>query len=169
MGEYQVIKNVILGNNVKIYHFVNLYGCKIGDDSMIGSFVEIQKNASIGRKCKIGTHSFICEGVTIGDNVFIGHHVVFINDKYPVTQIDGKITQDGDWAPISTQVQDGASIGSGVTIMCGVKIGKEAVIGAGSVVTKDVEAFAVIAGNPARPLKNSKAQENKKLLGKTNL
>ena len=165
MGEHQIIKNVKFGQNVRVFHFVNLYGCEIQDETTVGSFVEIQKNALIGKRCKIGSHSFICEGVTIQDDVFIGHHVVFINDKYPITQIEGKVTTDGDWRPVATHVERGASIGSGATILCGIRIGEEAIVGAGSVVTHDVPAGAVVAGNPAKLLPNSPAQQLKYKLG----
>lgn len=149
-----MIKDVKLGTNVKIFGFVNLYGCSIGDNTKIGSFVEIQKNATIGKNCKISTHTFICEGVTIEDNVFIGHNVTFINDKYPrSTNPGGNLQTEDDWKVIPTFVKKGASIGSSATIMCGVTIGENAIVGAGSVVTKDVPADAVCAGVPARILK----------------
>src|SRR2546425_7034992 len=141
-GQFCVIAtDVKLGCDVVIHHFVNLYGCQIGDGSKIGSFVEIQKNARIGRNCKISTHSFICEGVTIEDEVFIGHGVTFINDKVPrATNNEGELQTEDDWKPITTIVKRGASIGSGATILCGVTIGERAVVGAGAVVTKDVPA-----------------------------
>lgn len=151
----QIIKNVKLGKNVKIFGFVNLYGCEIGDNTKIGTFVEIQKNAKIGKNCKISTHTFICEGVTIEDNVFIGHNVTFINDKYPrATNPDGSMQTESDWKVIPTLVKRGASIGSSATILCGVTIGENAMVGAGSVVTKDVPDNAVAAGVPARVIKN---------------
>ena len=154
-GQFCVIApDVKLGRDVKIHHFVNLYGCEIGDGSRIGSFVEIQKNARVGRNCKISSHSFICEGVRIEDEVFIGHGVTFINDKVPrATTSAGHLQTDDDWKPVPTVVKRGASIGSGATILCGVTIGERAVVGAGAVVTKDVEAGATVAGNPARVMK----------------
>lgn len=153
--KYQLITpDVKLGKNVKIYGFVNLYGCEIGDNTKIGAFVEIQKGAKIGKNCKISSHTFICEGVTIEDGVFIGHHVIFINDKYPrATNEQGALQTEVDWVVRPTLVKRGASIGSGAVIMCDVTIGENAVIGAGSVVTKDVPPNAVVAGNPARVLR----------------
>jgi acetyltransferase-like isoleucine patch superfamily enzyme len=152
-GQFCVIApDVKLGRDVKIHHFVNLYGCEIGDGSSIGSFVEIQKGARVGRNCKISTHSFVCEGVFIEDEVFIGHGVVFINDKYPrATNENGALQTEADWRVVTTHVKRGASIGSNATIMCGVTIGERATVGAGAVVTKDVPAGAMVAGNPARP------------------
>ena len=152
-GQFCVIApDVKLGRDVKIHHFVNLYGCEIGDGSSIGSFVEIQKGARVGRNCKISTHSFICEGVFIEDEVFIGHGVVFINDKYPrATNEGGALQTEADWHVVTTRVKHGASIGSNATIMCGVTIGERATVGAGAVVTKDVPAGATVAGNPAGP------------------
>ena len=148
------INDVELGANVKIYDFVNLYGCKIDDNSKVGAFVEIQKNSSIGKNCKISSHSFICEGVIIEDNCFVGHNVTFINDKYPrSTNSEGNIQTENDWAVVETLVQEGASIGSSATIMCGVTIGKGAIVGAGSVVTKDVPPMTVVAGVPAKVYK----------------
>jgi acetyltransferase-like isoleucine patch superfamily enzyme len=145
--------NVRVGANVRFFNFVNAYGCEVGDNTKVGSFVEIQKNARIGRNCKISSHSFVCEGVHIEDNVFIGHGVSFINDKFPrATNPDGSIQTDADWKVQSTVVKKGATIGTGVTILGGVTIGERATVGAGSVVTKDVPADAVVAGNPARPL-----------------
>ena len=147
----RIAPDVKLGQNVKIYDFVNLYGCEIGDGTKIGTFVEIQKGAQIGRNCKISTHSFICEGVTIEDNVFVGHHVVFINDRYPrATTEDGGMQSDADWQVVPTRVRQGASIGSGAVILCGVTIGEGAIVGAGSVVTRDVGHRTIVAGNPAR-------------------
>lgn len=147
----RIAPDVKLGQNVKIYDFVNLYGCEIGDGTKIGTFVEIQKGAQIGRNCKISTHSFVCEGVTIEDNVFVGHHVVFINDRYPrATTEDGRIQSDADWQVVPTRVKQGASIGSGAVILCGVTIGEGAIVGAGSVVTRDVGPRTIVAGNPAR-------------------
>ena len=153
-GQFCVIApDVKLGRDVVIHHFVNLYGCEIGDESRIGSFVEVQKRARIGRRCKISSHTFICEGVVIEDEVFVGHGVTFINDKVPrATTGDGQLQTDDDWQAIPTLVKRGASIGSGATILCGVTIGERAVIGAGAVVTKDVDASTIVAGNPARRL-----------------
>ncbi|HEY3104417.1 MAG TPA: acyltransferase [Pyrinomonadaceae bacterium] len=151
-GQFCVIApDVKLGRDVKIHHFVNLYGCEIGDGSSIGSFVEIQKRARIGRNCKISSHSFICEGVTVEDEVFVGHGVVFINDKYPrATTQSGALQNEADWKVVPTVVKSRASIGSNATILCGVTIGEGAIVGAGAVVTKDVPAGATVAGNPAR-------------------
>lgn len=149
----QSLRNVRTGVNVKIFDFVNLYDCDIGDNSRVGAFVEIQKGARIGRNVKISTHTFICEGVTIEDDVFVGHNVSFINDKYPRSTTDGRLQTDADWACVPTLVKRGASIGTSVTILCGVTIGENAIIGAGSVVTKDVPAYTVVAGVPARILR----------------
>ena len=150
----KISRDAILGKNVKVYSFTNLYGCKIGDNSKVGTFVEIQKNVTIGKNCKISSHSFICEGVEIEDNVFIGHNVTFINDIYPrATAEDGSLQTEEDWECISTLVKKNASIGSSATILCGITIGENAIIGAGSVVTKDVESNTIIAGNPARKLR----------------
>ena len=150
----KIAPDVKLGSGVKIYDFVNLYGCDIGDDTKVGAFVEIQKGARIGRHCKISSHSFICEGVQIEDDVFVGHHVVFINDRYPrATASDGRLQTEKDWHVIPTFVGKAASIGSGAVILCGVKIGAGSMIGAGSVVTKNVRAHTIVAGNPARPLR----------------
>jgi acetyltransferase-like isoleucine patch superfamily enzyme len=151
-GQYCVIApDVVLGRDVAIYNFVNLYGCEIGDGSKIGSFVEIQKGARIGRHCKISSHTFICEGVTVEDEVFIGHGVQFINDKYPrATTEDGSLQTDSDWQVEPTRVERGASIGTGATILGGVRIGTRAIVGAGAVVTKDVPPGATVAGNPAK-------------------
>jgi acetyltransferase-like isoleucine patch superfamily enzyme len=150
-GQFCVIApDVKLGRDVKIHHFVNLYGCEIGDGTSIGSFVEIQKGARVGSRCKISSHSFICEGVQIEDEVFVGHSVVFINDKYPrATTETGALQSDADWKVIQTVVQSRASIGSNATILCGITIGSGATVGAGAVVTKDVPAGAIVAGNPA--------------------
>ena len=150
-GKFCVIApDVKLGRDVVIYDFVNLYGCEIGDGTKIGTFVEIQKNARVGRNCKISSHSFICEAVTIEDEVFIGHGVIFINDKFPrATNAAGQLQTEVDWKPVPTIVKRGATIGSGATILCGVTIGEKATVGAGAVVTKDVPASATVAGNPA--------------------
>ncbi len=146
----QIAPDVELGRDVKIYAFVNLYGCRIGDETRIGTFVEIQKGARIGARCKIQSHTFICEGITIEDEVFVGHGVTFINDRYPrATRADGELKTDDDWACESTLVKRGASIGSGATLLGGITIGENAVIGAGSVVTKDVPPETIVAGNPA--------------------
>jgi len=155
MGIYQTIaEDVILGQDVFLAQFVNLYGCSIGDYSRIGTFVEIQKGVHIGSNCKIQSHSFICEGVRIKDRVFIGHGVTFINDKLPKTiNLDGTIKRNGDWTCTETTIEDEASIGSGSTILCGINIGRGAVIGAGSVVTKNVPDGQVWVGNPAKRLK----------------
>ena len=155
MGIYQTIaEDVILGQDVFLAQFVNLYGCSIGDYSRIGTFVEIQKGAHIGSNCKIQSHSFICEGVRIKNRVFIGHGVTFINDKLPkTTNLDGTIKKNGDWTCTETTIEDEASIGSGSTILCGINIGRGAIIGAGSVVTKNVPDGQVWVGNPAKPLK----------------
>jgi len=151
------INNVKLGENVKIFDFVNLYGCSIDDNTKIGTFVEIQKNSSVGKNCKISSHSFICEGVHIDDNVFIGHNVTFINDKYPrSTNGDGSLQQESDWKVVETFVKKGASVGSSATILCGVTIGENAVVGAGAVVTRDVPANAVVAGVPAKIIRQPK-------------
>jgi UDP-2-acetamido-3-amino-2,3-dideoxy-glucuronate N-acetyltransferase len=155
IGEFcRIAPDVKLGEGVQIYGFVNLYGCTIGDGSRVGTFVEIQRNATIGQRCKISSHTFICEGVTIEDECFIGHHVVFINDRYPhAVNPDGTLQTAADWACVATRVCRRASIGSGVVILCGVTIGTGAIVGAGAVVTKDVPAYAVVAGNPARILR----------------
>ena len=151
----QISANVKLGRNVRIFGFTNLYGCEVGDDSKVGTFVEIQKGATVGRRCKISSHTFICEGVHIEDEVFVGHGVTFINDKLPrATNGDGALQSEADWKCVATRVKKGASIGSGATLLCGITIGERAVVGAGSVVTKDVPAGAVVAGNPARVLRS---------------
>jgi acetyltransferase-like isoleucine patch superfamily enzyme len=152
----RIASDVRLGKDVKIHSFVNLYGCKVGDGTQIGAFVEIQKNAAIGKHCKVSSHTFICEGVTIEDECFIGHHVIFINDRYPkAANPDGSLQSGEDWTVVPTRVGRRASIGSGAVILCGVTIGEGALVGAGSVVTRDVAAFAVVAGNPARVLRKS--------------
>jgi acetyltransferase-like isoleucine patch superfamily enzyme len=149
--------NVRVGANVRFFSFVNAYGCEVGDNTKIGSFVEIQKNARIGRNCKISSHTFICEGVEIEDGVFVGHNVSFINDKFPrATNAEGILQSEADWEVEVTRVKKGASIGTGCTILCGVTIGERAIVGAGSVVTKDVAAGSVVAGNPARPIPQKK-------------
>jgi acetyltransferase-like isoleucine patch superfamily enzyme len=149
-----IAPDVTLGKNVKLSTFINLYGCAVGDETKIGAFVEIQKNASVGRNCKISSHSFVCEGVTIEDNVFIGHGVTFINDTYPrATAASGDLQTEKDWKVEPTLVKKGASVGSGATILANVTIGECAIVGAGSVVTKHVPANAVVAGNPARVLR----------------
>lgn len=146
-----IAPNVKIGSRVKIYSFTNLYGCELGDDVKVGTFVEIQKGSKIGSRCKISSHTFICEGVTLEDEVFVGHGVMFTNDLYPrATTTDGKLQTEADWKCLSTLVKRGASIGSGATLLCGITIGEYAVVGAGSVVTKDVPPYAVVAGNPAR-------------------
>ena len=150
----RISPDVKLGKDVKIFAFVNLYGCTIGDSSKIGTFVEIQKNATIGRNVKVSSHTFICEGVTIEDNVFVGHNVSFINDKFPRSaNVDGTLQTEADWQVVPTRVKKGASIGTSATILCGVTIGENAIVGAGSVVTRDVPDNTVVAGNPARPLR----------------
>jgi UDP-2-acetamido-3-amino-2,3-dideoxy-glucuronate N-acetyltransferase len=153
---YQSIApDVKIGEGVRIFKFVNLYGCSIGDGSKIGTFVEIQKNASVGKNCKISSHTFICEGVHIEDNVFVGHGVTFVNDMYPrATNEDGSPQTEADWTLVETFVRKGASIGSGATILGGVTIGERAIVGAGSVVTKDIPAGSIVAGNPAKILRS---------------
>jgi acetyltransferase-like isoleucine patch superfamily enzyme len=152
--EKKNINNVKLGKDVKIFDFVNLYGCSIGDNTKIGTFVEIQKNASIGKNCKISSHTFICEGVSIEDNVFVGHNVTFINDKHPRSvNEDGTMQSESNWEVIETFVKKGASIGSSSTILCGVTIGENAIVGAGAVVTKDVPPNTIVAGVPAKVIK----------------
>jgi UDP-2-acetamido-3-amino-2,3-dideoxy-glucuronate N-acetyltransferase len=154
----RIAPDVKLGRDVKVFAFVNLYGCTIGDNSKIGTFVEIQKNSVIGRNVKVSSHTFICEGVHIDDNVFIGHNVSFINDKYPRSaNANGKLQTEADWKVVPTRVKRGASIGTSATILCGVTIGENAIVGAGSVVTRDVPDNAVVAGNPARIMKKVEA------------
>ena len=146
--------DVELGKDVKIYNFVNLYGCKIGDNTKIGTFVEIQKGATVGKNCKISSHTFICEGVHIEDNCFIGHNVTFINDKYPrATNPDGDMQTEEDWVCIPTYIRKGASIGSSATLLCGITVGENAIVGAGSVVTRDVPPNCTVAGVPAKVIK----------------
>ena len=155
MMHQSIADDVKLGRDVKIFDFVNLYGCEIGDESRVGAFVEIQRGARIGRRVKISSHTFICEGVQIDDQVFVGHGVMFINDKYPrAVTADGELQGAADWAVVPTRVHRGASIGSGATILCGVEIGEQALVGAGSVVTKNVPPRTIVAGNPARVLRS---------------
>jgi acetyltransferase-like isoleucine patch superfamily enzyme len=156
MNEFVCISSdVKLGQNVKLSKFINLYGCTIGDNTKIGACVEIQKNAFVGKDCKISSHTFVCEGVTIEDDVFVGHGVMFTNDKYPrSTVMGGGLQTEADWKVVPTYVKKGASIGTNATILCGVTIGENAIVGAGSVVTKDVPAGAVVAGVPARKIRN---------------
>jgi len=150
----RIAPDVKLGRDVKIFAFVNLYGCEIGDETKIGTFVEIQKGVKVGKRCKISSHSFLCEGVILEDEVFIGHGVTFINDRFPrATNADGKLQTEEDWGCVPTIIKKGASIGSGATLLCGIMVGERAIVGAGSVVTKDVPAGAVVAGNPARVLR----------------
>ncbi len=161
MNEFNCISDdVKLGENVRLSKFINLYGCEIGDETKIGAFVEIQKNAKIGRRCKVSSHTFVCEGVTVEDNVFIGHGVMFINDSYPrATTQGGNLQTEADWKVERTVVKAGASIGTGVTILANISIGENAIVGAGSVVTKDVPANAIVAGNPAKVLRYVKTSE----------
>jgi acetyltransferase-like isoleucine patch superfamily enzyme len=155
MNSYQCIgPGVKLGEGVKLSQFINLYGCEVGDETKIGAFVEIQKNARVGKRCKISSHTFICEGVTIEDEVFIGHGVTFINDSYPRATTAGQLQTEADWQVETTLIKKGASIGSGATILSRVTVGENAIVGAGSVVTKDVPANAIAAGNPARVLRS---------------
>ncbi len=156
MNEFLCIApDVKLGRNVKLSKFINLYGCEIGDESKVGAFVEVQKNAKIGARCKISSHTFICEGVTIEDNVFVGHGVAFINDRYPRATNEGGLLQtEADWKVERTLVKRGASIGTGATVLSGLTIGENAIVGAGSVVTKDVPANTIVAGNPCRVLRS---------------
>lgn len=145
-----IAPDVVLGRNVKLSKFINLYGCSIGENTKIGAFVEIQKGAAVGKNCKISSHTFVCEGVTVEDDAFIGHGVTFINDKVPRSTTGGMLQTEADWKVIPTLVKKGASIGSGATIMCGVTIGENAVVGAGSMVLRDVAPNTIVAGNPAR-------------------
>jgi acetyltransferase-like isoleucine patch superfamily enzyme len=150
-----IAPDVKLGSDVKLSKFINLYGCEIGDETKIGAFVEIQKNASVGKRCKISSHTFICEGVTIEDNVFIGHGVMFINDSYPrATAATGNLQTEADWKVEQTVIKRGASIGSGATILANISVGENAIVGAGSVVTKDVPPNSIVAGNPAKFLRH---------------
>lgn len=153
----RISPDVKLGQNVSIRAFVNLYGCTIGDNAKLGTFVEIQKNARIGRNVKVSSHTFICEGVTIEDDVFIGHNVSFINDKYPRATSNGELQTEADWQVVPTLVKRGASIGTSATILCGVTVGENAIVGAGSVVTRDVPAGTIVAGNPARSVRKAVA------------
>ena len=162
MAFQNIADDVKLGRDVKIYDFVNIYGCEIGDNTKVGTFVEIQKGSKIGKNCKISSHSFICEGVTIEDNVFIGHNVTFINDTYPrAAKEDGTLQTDEDWVCVPTLVKRGASIGSSATLLCGITIGENAIVGAGSVVTTDVAPFTIVAGNPARILRRLNEEKRK--------
>jgi acetyltransferase-like isoleucine patch superfamily enzyme len=161
----RISPDVKLGKDVKIFAFVNLYGCSIGDETKIGAFVEIQSGAVVGKRVKISSHSFICEGVTIEDNVFVGHGVMFINDRYPhSTNPDGSLQTADNWECIPTVIRKGASLGSNSTILCGVTVGEGAIVGAGSVVTKDVPPYTVVAGNPAHMLRNVTLPEKEKPL-----
>ena len=155
MDEFvSIAPSVKLGHNVKLSKFINLYGCEIGDETKIGAFVEIQKNATVGKRCKISSHTFVCEGVTIEDNVFIGHNVAFINDSFPRATTGDQLQTEADWKVERTLVKKGASIGSGSTILSNITIGENALVGAGSVVTKDVPPNSIVAGNPARFLRH---------------
>ena len=159
-----VAPDVRLGRDVKLSKFINLYGCEIGDETKIGAFVEVQKNAQIGKRCKISSHTFVCEGVVIEDNVFIGHGVTFINDSYPrATSDEGRLQTEADWSVERTVVKTGASIGSGATILSRLTIGENAIVGAGSTVTKDVPENAIVAGNPAKILRNLVGNERPEL------
>jgi UDP-2-acetamido-3-amino-2,3-dideoxy-glucuronate N-acetyltransferase len=159
MKFHSIADDVQLGKNVKLANFINLYGCVIGDNTKIGTFVEVQKNAFIGKNCKIQSHTFICEGVTIEDEVFVGHGVTFINDKYPqAVNGEGGLQTEADWKVVPTIVKKGASVGSGSTILCNVTIGERAIVGSGSVVTKDVPPGSIVAGNPARVIRKIETQ-----------
>lgn len=154
LSDRQSLNNVTVGENVKFFNFVNAYGCSIDDNTKVGAFVEIQKGVTIGKNCKISSHSFLCEGVNIDDNVFIGHNVTFINDKFPrATNEDGSLQTEEDWNCETTSIEKGVSIGSSATILCGITIAKGAIVGAGAVVTKNVPEKAVVAGNPAKIIK----------------
>jgi acetyltransferase-like isoleucine patch superfamily enzyme len=157
-----IASDVKVGSNVKFSKFVNLYGCEVGDDTKIGAFVEIQKNAKVGNRCKISSHTFICEGVTIEDEVFVGHNVTFVNDTFPRATTNGFLQTEADWKVETTLVKRGASIGSGATILANVVIGEQALIGAGAVVTKDVPAYAIIAGNPGRVVRYARNETVKR-------
>jgi UDP-2-acetamido-3-amino-2,3-dideoxy-glucuronate N-acetyltransferase len=160
MKFHSIADDVQLGKNVKLANFINLYGCVIGDNTKIGTFVEVQKNAFIGKNCKIQSHTFICEGVTIEDEVFVGHGVTFINDKYPqAVNGEGGLQTEADWKVVPTIVKKGASVGSGSTILCNVTIGERAIVGSGSVVTKDVPPDSIVAGNPARVIRKIETQK----------
>jgi len=153
----KIASSVILGENVSLQDFINLYSCRIGDNTKIGPFVEIQKNVTVGRNCKIQSHSFLCEGVSIEDEAFIGHGVMFINDRYPRSATaSGALQTEGDWKVVPTVIKKGASIGSNATILCGVTVGEGAIVGAGSVVTKDVPPRTIVAGNPAKVIRKIK-------------
>ncbi len=161
MNEFvSIAPSVKLGKDVRLSKFINLYGCEIGDETKIGAFVEIQKNSSVGKRCKISSHTFVCEGVEIQDNVFIGHGVTFINDSYPrATTASGELQTEADWKVEKTVISKGASVGSGSTILSNITVGEHAIVGAGSVVTKDVPANAIVAGNPARVLRYLKQEK----------
>jgi UDP-2-acetamido-3-amino-2,3-dideoxy-glucuronate N-acetyltransferase len=160
METKKVAPSVVLGRDVKLADFINLYGCTIGDETKVGPFVEIQKNSFVGKRCKIQSHTFICEGVTIEDECFIGHGVMFTNDKYPkATAESGSLQTEADWVVVPTLVKKGASIGSNATILCGITIGEEAIVGAGSVVTADVPAGAIVAGNPSKVIRRLEGRE----------
>lgn len=164
----RIAEDVKLGKDVRIYDFVNLYGCEIGDHTKIGTFVEIQKNAKVGRNCKVSSHTFICEGVTIEDDVFVGHNVTFINDVFPrATAGEGQLQTEDDWECIPTLIKRGASIGSSATLLCGITVGEKAIVGAGSVVTKDVPANAIVAGNPAKVLRKIDSAQTNATTGAT--
>jgi acetyltransferase-like isoleucine patch superfamily enzyme len=153
----KIVSSVILGENVSLQDFINLYGCRIGDNTKIGPFVEIQKNVTVGRNCKIQSHSFLCEGISIEDEAFIGHGVMFINDRYPRSATaSGALQTEADWKVVPTVIKKGASIGSNATILCGVTVGEGAIVGAGSVVTKDVPPRTIVAGNPAKVIRKIK-------------
>jgi UDP-2-acetamido-3-amino-2,3-dideoxy-glucuronate N-acetyltransferase len=156
-----IAADVVIGANVQIHHpsLVNLYGCRIGSDVKIGAFVEIQKGVVVGDRCKVSSHSFLCEGVTLETEVFVGHGVMFTNDRYPRAAADGRLQSEADWRVVPTLVKQGASIGSGATILCGVTIGRHAIVGAGAVVTRDVADFAIVAGTPARTIGDARRAE----------
>jgi UDP-2-acetamido-3-amino-2,3-dideoxy-glucuronate N-acetyltransferase len=156
-----IAANVVLGAHVQIHHpeLVNLYGCRIGDDVKIGAFVEIQKGAAVGNRCKVSSHSFLCEGVTLEDDVFVGHGVLFTNDRYPRATHEGRLQTEADWAVVPTVVRRGASIGSGAVLLCGITIGAHAIVGAGAVVTHDVPPHAIVAGVPARTIGDARHKE----------